>query len=105
MKLFALGLAAATSVAAALAATPASAGGVYIGVDDGYGYYHRPPPPPIYRPRPYYAAPRPVYYDAPPRRSYYVDERPARRCKIRVERDWGRYGPVTKRVEVCDDRW
>ena len=96
MKLIALGMAAATSIVAALAASPANAGGVYLGIDDGYGYYHRPPPPVYYRPRPYYAAPRPAYY---------VDERPERRCRIRLERDWDRHGPVTRRVEICDDRW
>jgi hypothetical protein len=96
MKLFALGMAAATSIVAALVASPANAGGVYFGIDDGYGHYHRPPPPVYYRPRPYYAAPRPAYY---------VDERPERRCRVRVERDWDRHGAVTRRVEICDDRW
>lgn len=104
MKLIALGLAAATAVATVLSAAPASAGGVYFGIDDGYSHYRRPPPPPVYyRPRPYYYEARPAYYDDGYDRRVRAYERPERFCETRVRRSWGPYGPVTKRIETCSD--
>lgn len=96
MKLLALGLTAAVAAGAALTTvTPASAG-VYFEVNDGWGRYHRPPPPAYYG----------YGYRYEPRRVYYAPPPPPREvCRVRYVRDWGPYGPETRRVESCHDRW
>lgn len=87
MKLFALGLTAAVAAGAALSATPAAAGVVFE-YNAGPAHFYRPPPPVIYRPAP-------VYYAPPPREV----------CRVTYVREWGPWGPRTRRVETCRDRW
>ncbi|MBB3973878.1 hypothetical protein [Hansschlegelia beijingensis] len=85
MKALALAFSAAI-LSAGFAAAPAAAG-VYIEYD-GPRYHHRPPV--------YYARPARVYY-AP---------RPARRvCRVTYVREWGRFGPHSRRIETCRERW
>ncbi len=86
MKFVALGLLAA---AAACAAAPAQAG-VFIEYNSGPARFYRPPPPVVYRP-----APR-VYVAAPAPREV---------CRVSYVREWGAWGPRTRRVETCRERW
>lgn len=91
MKCVALGLAAAIAAAALTTATPAAAG-VYVEFRSGPSHYYRPPPPRVYH--------RPVT------RVYYAPApRPRTVCRVTIARDWGRSGPVTRRVETCRERW
>ena len=93
MKALALAFSAAVMSTLCIAAAPAQAG-VYVEFN-APGRYHRPPP--------FYHRP-PVYYGAPAR-VYYAPRPAPRVCRVTYVREWGPFGPHSRRVETCRERW